>query len=203
MTDAEEIEVEQPRTFALRALQAGSGPMLVLSSVPSFGSRRLKNVSIVSMEHPTVELCHGYVARSSLTDLVAALGPDTVQGGSDAVFTGSWAKAWAPTSEGFSVWTTEGLVARVAQGHLELGGQRYSAIDLDHVEVYVTPDWVRRGVRAVRFEGAPLEIAFEEVPVEVAAHIDGLDLSQETLWAQALGRGLARALDVPFFDARG
>ena len=203
MKDSETVEAEHPRAIARRARQAGCGPMLVLASVPSFGSRRLKNVSVVSLNRPTVELCHGYVARSSLAELVAALGLDTIQGGSDAAFIGSWSTAWAPTAEGLSVWTPEGLLARVVQGHLVLGGRRYAATDLEHVEVYVTPDWVRRGVRAVRRDEAPLEIAFEEVPEEVAAHLDGLDLSQELLWAQAFGRALARALSLPFVDTRG
>jgi hypothetical protein len=202
MKDAEAVDAVPPQAIARRARQAGRGPWLVLASVLSFGSRRLKNVSVVSLAQPTVELFHGYVARSSLAELVAALGPDTIQGGSDAVFVGRWSKAWAPTSEGLSVWTPEGLLARVVQGHLELGGRRFAAIDLEHVEVFVTTDWVRRGVRAVRRDEDPLEIASEEVPVEVAAHLDGLDLSQEILWAQALGRVLARALGLPFVDSR-
>jgi hypothetical protein len=120
---------------------------------------------------------------------------------------GSYAGAdfvWLVNDRGFGVWSAKaGVVASATTDEVLLEGARVPRGDVKALHTFVSHDYVVRGIKVERADGARLPLVFERDAIAEADPTYGRNelLASDARWIACCGRDLAIALRVPLVDS--
>ena len=110
---------------------------------------------------------------------------------------------WLVHEHGFSVWSTKtGVISSANTDEVLLDGARVSRSDVKAIHTFVSDDYVVRGLRIERENGAHLPLVSERDAIAEADPTYGRNelLESDARWIAYCGRDLAIALRVPLVD---
>lgn len=110
---------------------------------------------------------------------------------------------WLVDGCGFGVWSTKaGVVASADADEVLLEGARVPRGDVKAIQTFVSRDYVVRGIKIERADGAHLPLVFERDAIAEADPTYGRNelLESDARWVACCGRDLAIALRVPLVD---
>ena len=120
---------------------------------------------------------------------------------------GSYAGAdfvWLADDRGFGVWATKaGVVASADADEVLLEGARVPRGDVKALRTFISDDYVVRGIKVERADGALLPLVSERDVIAEADPTYGRNelLASDARWIACCGRDLAIALRVPLVDS--
>ncbi len=110
---------------------------------------------------------------------------------------------WLAHDRGFGVWSTKtGVVASADADEVLLEGARVPRSDVKAIHTFVSRDYVLRGIRIERANGAHLPLVSESDAIAQADPTYGRNelLESDARWIAHCGRDLAISLRVPLVD---
>lgn len=191
---------EQPRTAAevLATLDLGADLEATWVVRGQYGPEGLvERIGLLRAGAVLVDAWMVPAQRHRLVRALAAQRPVRV-GEWDVMYATGWSVAWSTDAGPFEAFTPGGPLARVEGEGLWIRGGRTLALDeLQRVEVYLSADWVERGVQLRLTSGEEVEVESQREPFALFdPTYDGIDLMFDASWAESLGQALARGLGV-------
>ena len=112
------------------------------------------------------------------------------------------ALVWTDEPPSFSAWLGGKPIWSFDEGGpLRGGGVEIASDEIQAVERFISDDWVSRGVRILRSDGASTVVVGTECDYVTDNYTyDAEELRKDTVWAGRLARALAESLNRPYAD---
>jgi hypothetical protein len=125
-------------------------------------------------------------------------------GSCSAMYTTRAAIVWADCGDELRLWRYGRLVARFRPREIELrpwgigAWKKFATTRFSHARGYLSPSWLRRGVRLESQDGRSLPIAHMIDPIVLFdPTYDGLDLMCDANWVRDLARTISEVTAIP------
>ena len=112
-----------------------------------------------------------------------------------------WPLIWTEGQKLMQIWDKEGEIVKLLEnGSVVVGEHLVHSDEISAVEIYVSENWVTRGVRLTRHADTAISIATQEKLLIEGDFYDTIDLQCDSAWAMALALELSRCIKKPFQD---